>query len=255
MKHIIFSTLFAAWRRPSGALRPRRYFRAACLSAKSAFSLIELMAVMAIVSVVAGISVPAVKGITGGNLVDASASKISGLLSLARSEAIAQHTIVRFVVATDWSGQEQGANFRKMSLWAWRAESESFVPLTNWEELPVGMILEGQLPAYVRGASYAVNDASTVRGSCVFDEAFATSAEFPAGNGRENISSRFIEFLPSGAARIPSSAERRAIFVATQGFANTGQPVTYTAQSDGQPTNWAQVNVDTLTGRVHVYRP
>ena len=48
---------------------------------------------------------------------------------------------------------------------------------------------------------------------------------------------------------------RRAIFVATQGFADPGQPITYTSQANGRPANWAQVNVDTLTGRARVYQP
>jgi hypothetical protein len=84
---------------------------------------------------------------------------------------------------------------------------------------------------------------------------FATDAEFVTGAGDEQISGRYIEFLPSGAARIPNSAERRAIFVATQGFAEAGQQITYTSQAGGRPNNWAQINVDTLTGRVRVYRP
>lgn len=222
---------------------------------RSAFSLIELMSVMAIVTVVAGISVPAVKGVGGSNGLNAGAGKISGLLSLARSEAIAQHTIVRFVVATGWGGQEREANSRRMSLWAWRADIGQFEALTAWEELPTGVILESELPAYVRTSSYAADDASTVRGGCVLGEEFAADAGFTTTGGQGQISGRFIEFLPSGAARIPNSAERRAIFVATQGFAEAGRKITYTAQSNGQPLNWAQVNVDTLTGRVHVYRP
>ncbi len=209
---------------------------------------------MAIVTLLAGISVPAVKGVNGANTVAVGAGKLSGLLTLARSEAIAQHTIVRFVVAENWNGQTD-ANCRRMSLWAWRADIGSFAPLTNWEELPVGVIIERELPAYIRAAQYATDDASTVRGSSVLDESSASTAEFAAGTGQDAISTRFIEFLPSGSARIPGSAERRAIFVATQGFANPDQRLTYTSQANGQPNNWAQVNVDTLTGRVHVYRP
>ncbi len=209
---------------------------------------------MAIITLITGLSVPAVKGMTGGNTVAAGAAKLSGLLTLARSEAIAQHTIVRFVVATDWSGKDD-ANLRRMSLWAWQADSGTFVQLTNWEDLPVGIIIERELPDYIRTAPYATDDASTVRGTSVLDEASASAAEFAAGTTGEQISSRYIEFMPSGSARIPNSAERRAIFVATQGFASPDQRITYTSQANGRPNNWAQVNVDTLTGRVHVYRP
>lgn len=212
------------------------------------------MSVVTIITVLAGVSVPAFKGVTGGNALDAGASKLSGLLTLARSEAIAQHTIVRFVVATEWSGKDADANYRRMSLWAWRDDTARYEQLTNWEELPLGIIVERELPAYVQASSYASADASTVRGSCVLDE-LSASAAFTMETTQGQVAGRFIEFLPSGGARIPDSSERRAIFIATQGFANPGGRITYTSQSNARPNNWAQVNVDTLTGRVHVYRP
>lgn len=215
--------------------------------------MIELMAVMALITLVAGMSVPAMKGITGGPVVDAAASKLGGLLTLARSEAIAQHTIVRFVVAADQEGTQQENNLRRVSLWAWRADARRFLQLTNWEELPVGTVIERTLPDYVRTAQYATDDAATVRGSCVLDDEFDGDAFFSTAS--EAFQGRFIEFLPSGSARIPGSNERRAIFVTTQGFVDAQQQITYTSQANGAPTNWAQLNVDTLTGRTQIYRP
>lgn len=210
---------------------------------------------MGIITVLAGIAVPAVKGITSANALDSGAAKLSGLMTLARSEAIARHTVVRFVVATDWSGQGQDANYRRMSLWEWQPDTQSYAQFTNWEALPNGVIIERQLPDYIRGASYASADASTVRGTYVLDESLGAGAAFTPDTGGDQISGRFIEFLPSGAARIPGSSDRRAIFVATQGFGNADKHIVYTSQSNNRPANWAQVNVDTLTGRVHVYRP
>lgn len=248
MKFIL--SLFTA-RRPSRAASSsfRRQARR-----RAAFSLIELMSVVTIITIIAGVSVPAFKGVTGGNALETGAAKLSGLLTLARSEAIAQHTIVRFVVATDWSGKETDANYRRMSLWAWRDDTSRYEQFTAWEELPLGVIVERELPTYVQASAYASADASTVRGSCVLDE-LSASAAITMDTTQGQIGGRFIEFLPSGGARIPDSGERRAIFIATQGYANPGGRITYTSQSHGRPTNWAQVNVDTLTGRVHVYRP
>jgi prepilin-type N-terminal cleavage/methylation domain-containing protein len=249
MKYIL--SFLAARRRSHAASRSpfRRPVRR-----RAAFSLIELMSVVTIITILAGVSVPAFKGVTGGNALETGAAKLSGLLTLARSEAIAQHTIVRFVVATEWSGKETDANYRRMSLWAWRDDTARYEQLTNWEELPLGVVVERELPAYVQASSYASADASTVRGSCVLDE-LSASAAFTMETSQGQIGGRFIEFLPSGGARIPDSIERRAIFIATQGFANPGGRLTYTSQTNGRPNNWAQVNVDTLTGRVHVYRP
>lgn len=243
------TTFFAAHRRSPAAAPLRR--RAA---SRSAFSIIELLTVVSIITILAGVTVPAFKGVSGANALEMGASKLGGLLTLARSEAIAQHTIVRFVVATDWNGNTPDANYRRMSLWAWREDIGHYEQLTNWEELPVGVIIERVLPTYVQASAYASADGSAVRGACVLDE-LSTSATFNMDTQQGQITGRFIEFLPSGSARIPDSTERRAIFVATQGHANPGGRITYTSQGNGRPNNWAQVNVDTLTGRVQIHRP
>jgi prepilin-type N-terminal cleavage/methylation domain-containing protein len=223
-------------------------------SRRAGFSLIELMAVMTLITLAAGFVVPAVKGVTSSNTVNSGASKLQGLLNLARSEAIAQHTIVRFVVATDWPTAGEEGGFRRVSLWTWQPDSGRYLQLGKWEELPVGLVIENSLPDYVRTSSYAQADASTVRGTCVLSEDSGTDASFTAESTIGNIPTRYIEFLPSGSARIPGSPDRRAIFVTAPGFV-TGNKITHTEQSNGNSTNWAQVNVDTLTGRAQIYRP
>jgi len=222
---------------------------------RRAFSLIELLTVMAIFSMVAGVTVPALKGLTGGNAVNTGTAELSDLLTLARSEAIAQHTIVRFVVATDWSGQETDADLRRVSLWSWHADTRCFLQMTAWQELPVGLTLEPGLPAYVNAAQYAQIDGSTVQGNCVLGPDFANSAAFSAATIAGTIYTRYIDFMPTGSVTIPGGSARQAIFVATQGYADANQNVTYTSQKNGAPTNWAQINIDTLTGRAHIYRP
>ena len=115
-----------------------------------------MVAVMAVMTVVAGFTMPALKGITGGNSVDTGAATLSGMLNLARSQAIAQHTVVRFVVATGWNGLESQANLRRVSLWSWQAETGRYWQMTKWEELPVGLVLEtGRAGLCARGAAYA----------------------------------------------------------------------------------------------------
>jgi len=230
----------------------------ACLrssSRRTAFSLIEIMAVMAVITMTAGFVVSALKGLVGGNAVDAGATKLGGLLNLARSEAIAQHTIVRFVVATNWTPGDADGSMRRVSLWAWQPESGQYLPITKWEELPVGLILEKGIPDYVRTAAYAQSDAATVRGSSVLADDSAAAASFAAETNFGTISTRYIEFNPNGSARIPGSADRQAIFVAAQGYADASNNITHTAVAAGHAANWAQLNVDTLTGRTHVYRP
>ncbi|MDB6152609.1 MAG: prepilin-type N-terminal cleavage/methylation protein [Chthoniobacteraceae bacterium] len=216
--------------------------------------MIELIAVMGVISLMAGLTVPAVKGLSGSNNLNTGARKFADLLSLARSEAIARHAVVRFVVAKEWESKAD-ASLRNVSLWVWNAEVERYFQLSPWQEMPVGVTLEQASPAYLHKATYAREDRAAVRGECVFTSAFKESAEFNAGTEEEPIRSRFIEFLPSGTMRIPGGTSRQAIFVATQGYSNHDGTLTYTTRGENGPANWAQVNVDTLTGRVHVYRP
>jgi prepilin-type N-terminal cleavage/methylation domain-containing protein len=222
--------------------------------ASRAFSLVELLSVVSIMGILAGLTVPAVRGLTGAASLNAGTRKFADLLNLARSEAIVRHTIVRFVIVRDWEKNED-FNLRKVGLWAWDQEVKAFLPMTGWQELPIGIVLEPVLPDYVRKANYAAADSASVRGDCVLQREFANTAEFTVHAGDESISTRYIEFLPSGNLRIPGSSARHAIFVATQGFRNSDGSLTYTSPADGHPANWTQVNVDTLTGRARVYQP
>lgn len=224
-----------------------------------AFSLIELLTVVSVISVLAGLGVPAIKGLTGANGLNTGARKIADWINVARSEAISRHTRVRFAVAREWKASEgrEDGSLRKISLWAWDGELERYMPLTKWEELPEGVVVEPVLPDYIERAAYAQDDRSSVRGDYVLDERF-DEAEFDAGTGSEQVAARFIEFLPSGSMRIPGGVARQAIFVATQGFTNPDGSLTYTTRAGSAingPATWAQINVDSLTGRIRVYRP
>lgn len=210
---------------------------------------------MAIISLVAGFVTPALKGIVNGSTLDTGAALLAGLLNQARSEAIAQHTIVRFAVATSWPDATAEGNLRRVSLWSLDTESGRYLQIGKWEDLPVGLVLEKEIPDYVSDAAYAQNDASTVRGSSILTDDADGESSFTTESTLGDIPTRYIEFLPNGSARIPGATDRQAIFVATSGFADAGNHITHTAQTNGRAANWAQLNVDTLTGRTHVYRP
>ncbi len=223
----------------------------------SGFSVAELVVVMGIMAVLTSLTVPAIHGINNATAVSSGGGRLAGLLSLARTEAIARHTIVRFAVATNWDGNAD-ADLRKVSIWAWNAEARQYLQLTEWETLTDGTVMEPNLPGYIHEVAYARKDGASVRGDCVLDPGFAGQAEFqvetptPVGG---QVTSRFIEFLPNGGAQVPGGTSRNLIFVLAPGFRNTDGSITYNSQSAGHPTNWAQLNVDTLTGRVRFYQP
>lgn len=233
----------------SGAARLRQSIK------RRAFSFVELLSVMAVISVVSGLAVVGVNGGSAGTALETGGRKVAQYLELARSEAIRRHAVVRFVAAREWAHRDD-ATLRRFSLWAWDAEAEVFTPITPWEELPVGTVFEPELPDYTRNSSYAEADPSTVRADCILADSFAKRAGWEIEDQLSTISSRYVEFLPSGNARIPGASTRKAAFVVTQGYIDPDDgTLHYRPTTPDGPKNWAQVNVDTLTGNVRFYRP
>lgn len=221
---------------------------------RRAFSLIEVLTVLSIISIIAGFSVPAISGITRSRSLDTGARLMAGWLNVARSEAISRHTLVRFAVARDWPGKSE-ANLRKVSLWAWDTELDAFFPITPWQELPLGVAMETSLPDYLKHGAYATDDRSSIKGDFVLEENFAAKAEFDARTGDDFVRARFVEFTAAGSARLPGGTARQAMFVLTPGVAQSNGDFTRTTNANGHAANWAQINIDTFTGRVRVYQP
>lgn len=212
------------------------------------YTMVEMLAVISVVAVLSGISIPAMQSPTAAVSLSTSAREFSNLISLARSEAIARHTVVRFAVATE---VRDGSNtqLRKASLWAWSDESQNYVQLTAWQKLPEGVALEPALPEYIRSSSYAQADGASVRGDYVTTQVGGASFASPDGDTKMH----YVEFLPSGTARVPGSSGRNALFVLAPASVNPDGSYLY--HQGREAANWAQVNVDTLTGRVRLYRP
>ncbi|WP_009958609.1 GspH/FimT family pseudopilin [Verrucomicrobium spinosum] len=212
------------------------------------YTMVEMLAVISVVAVLSGISIPAMQSPTAAASLSTSAREFSNLISLARSEAIARHTVVRFAVANEVN-DGSSTQLRKASLWEWNDESQKYVQITAWQKLPEGVAVEPGLPEYIRSSSYAQADGASVRGDYVIeatgDPGFAT----PDGDARM----RYVEFLPSGTARVPGGTGRNALFVLAPASVNPDGSLLY--HQGREAANWAQVNVDTLTGRVRLYRP
>ena len=185
----------------------------------------------------------------------ASASRdLANYLTLARAEAVRHQTIVRLVFPERWPGIEDPGMFRRMSLWKWEPALEEFRQLSGWAKIPDGVVLELEYPEYARDAGYAEKDGATTRGDYALEK---RGVPFDIQIRRKETPTRFIEFLPTGGARIPEGEEKRIIIVAVEGFEDppgSGNLVR-TATGGDRPQNWAQVNIETLTGKVRVYRP
>ena len=214
------------------------------------FTLLEVLVVLMIISMIMVLSIPAIKGLTSTAGMSTSIRHISSVMTLARSHAIAKRTIVRFGIVTAWEGDSEAA-YRKYGLWEWDREEEKFVPLQEWKTLPPGLVFEKNRGDYLRSAAYAREDGSSVRG----DFLPAAEAEaFIEEVRSERVKVVFFEFTPSGAARLPGGEERNILAVVINGYMDpsSGGELVYT---DEGKKDWTQFNIDTLTGRVRIYRP
>ncbi|MFV1994074.1 MAG: Tfp pilus assembly protein FimT/FimU [Verrucomicrobiales bacterium] len=226
--------------------RPIRFRRAG-------FTLFEILAVLMVMAVLAGFSLPALIGVMGSRSLKVAAREVSNVLVLARTQAIARHTLVRFVVVDSWPG-EQGLPRSRYALWIWDEGAEDFELLSEWERLPTGLFFEPSMPAYALRSSYAMRDANTVYGDYLLGRG---EAKFVRSFEGRAVSMDFIDFLPTGAARLQQGEKYRAMVVFSEGIDDpSGVGVVYTNPDEtrGGPGNWVQMNIEKLTGRVQIYQ-
>lgn len=157
-------------------------------------------------------------------------------LNLCRSQAIAKHTAIRVGIVVTSPDSER--EFRRFSAWSWNKKLRRFEQLHEWKQLSSDLSFAAVLPDATKESVYAQKDASAVRG----DYWLSRGNAFPLSE-QEVI--RFIDFSPSGRASIPDGDRKNLLVVLKAGDAG---------QTNGL-SNWAQFNIDTLTGRVRIYRP
>ena len=220
-------------------------------SSRRGFTLLEIVVVLAIVAILAVFAVPAM--VSSGTNVSTGAEQVTATLAFARSEAIAKRTVVRFGIVTGWD-ENESAEYRKYSLWAWDRAQERYRQIQNWETLPQGLVFETRRPKYIARADYAKADPSSSRGD------YVTGGEenvFTASSQSSPVQVHYLEFKPSGRAGIEGGDMRNILFSIVPGTLHGGSfsKVAYSPQENGKPNDWAQFNIDTLTGRVRYYRP
>lgn len=230
--------------------RPRRTHS----NRSGGWSLIELMMVLGIMSIVlVYFAAMSIKPSSSQSLSSA-ARDLANYLTLARAEAVRHQTIVRLVFPKRWPGIEDPESFRRMALWKWDPPQEKFIQMGGWAKIPEGIVLEPRYPNYCLDARYAKHDGATTRGDYLLQHG---GEPFEITINRKPTQTRFIEFLPTGGARIPEGLEKRIILVAVEGFEDPPQSghIFRTTNGGDNAKNWAQVNIETLTGKVRVYRP
>ena len=205
------------------------------------FSLFELLVVIAMVGIMVGIATMSLSGMRSTALSTAT-RQVADYLNLSRSRAISQHTAIRVGVVVETDGYDDpvsDSRMRRFSSWAWNKKTKTFEQLDAWQLLPGDLIFEPRVAFFIRQSEYASKDPSAIRGHQVLAE----SASDPMRVDGQTI--RFVQFSPTGRVSIEGIEDRNIILVLRPGE----------AQSEFKGTNWAQINIDTLTGRIRIYRP
>ncbi len=222
------------------------------------FTLVEMLAVIGIIALLSALVLPALTSLNKSNALNNSGRLFIGLLSVARSEAIARRTVVRLEVATDWP--DPSFNYRKMTLTyatlAAGGTAYTYQQLGKWETLDDGVVFETRDPL-----TSAPSDGSVY--------VFSTGASAPLGDagnltfGGQDVKPVYIAFSSTGAlveqqppSGLPVPVRARLV----EGVLGASTTVTYTRRATASAgtypaVNWLDVRVNNLVGRVEVGRP
>ncbi|MEM0895860.1 MAG: prepilin-type N-terminal cleavage/methylation domain-containing protein [Verrucomicrobiota bacterium] len=223
-------------------------------SPRRAFTLLELLIVVMVVGMLITISIPAVTALTTSSGMNTSARKVSNLIELARSRAISGNTLTRFGIATTWPKNDTEA-YKKCAIWEWDRETLDFKQIQSWETMPGAVYFEPSGDAnYISAGRYAEENRSTINGDFLLspDE---SDSEFDVDVDGSTVSVRFIDFKANGRLKRLDATGRNVILLLVNGVLEGGTSMTYLEAKGGTPTNWAQINIDRLTGRPRIYRP
>lgn len=199
------------------------------------------MVVVALVGIMLGVATMSLSGLRSTTLSTAT-RQVADYINVCRSRAISEHTAIRIGVVVDSPDKADPINdsrMKRFSSWAWNKKTKSFEQLDNWQRLPGDLVFESRVANFIRASDYAHKDPSSIRGHHVFAE----TARNPMLEDGQAI--RFFQFSPTGRVSVEGNEDRNLILILRAGKTDdrfTG-------------TNWAQLNVDTLTGRVRIYRP
>lgn len=205
------------------------------------FSLTELLATMAIVAILTGLVIPAFRGVTATSI-SAGVQRVNDMLSQARSEAIVRQAPCRVAIVTKWDGNPR-ALYRAITLWKANPQSSTgWEQITSWNYLPEGSVFDPNEPS--AGPTY---NSSTP--DYLFDSSLTNT--FTQTVQGEQVEMRYIEFLPSGAARTGGAPDASNLWVRVAEGVNAGTSIEVRDNSSA----YADVVTDGLIGRVKTYRP
>lgn len=202
-----------------------------------AFSLVELIVVIAIIVLIAGLAVPALNGIKGGNDLTTNAYRLQETLDQARTYAMARNSYV--LVGITEQPPALGAPAILISVVATKDGTRNFTA-ANLTQVSRLIRLEDLKIA-------PASNPSPARPADDFDTAAAsTTFKYPLSGTQKYTFDRAIEFSPEGMAYIHAS---------TPTLARGGSVICVQPARQATSTNYAQLQIDALTGATSLDRP
>lgn len=217
------------------------------MSKLRAFSLVELLAVMCVMSILMSLAVPAISSLAKGSQMNQALTEVSGLMEMARQQAIAQNTYVWVAFNSDAASIGTDDQVRVAVL-----VSKSGSDLAAWGQDDTTQAT-AQTQLVVRPRTFnqvKLSDAGLFKSQIAALPSDAASSLGAAGftikvPGNQNeVFTKAIQFTPSGEARIAASMA---------GAVELGLQPTHGHAAD--VNNVAVVRINGLTGQTRIYRP
>lgn len=195
---------------------------------------------VALFTLLLSLTIPAL-GTLRSTRLTASGRELADFLHHCRSRAISERNVIRvgFAVASP----EATEPLRRYAAWEWEKNSRAFALCTPWRSLPPEVALAKNLPRRAPQAEYARFEPSVVSGDAVLAQPEPFQEPHPSAGGNRTVA--YFDFLPSGRARCDWGEKRNLSLCLVLA---DGEP-------SGDAENWVHFSIDTLTGRVRVYRP
>lgn len=219
-----------------------------------AFTLIELLVVMGIVVLLMAFAVPTVNSIVGGRSVARSITDVTGMLELARAQAIARRSYVYVgfanVVNSDGNSELRLGAVASMD-GTNNIASSNLQPITKVVRIPrMQMTNYSQLPTTVQ--SLVRSDAALSQNSNYVVERPQGEVQFRVGSEHFDDTTWTLPFAPEGDILSPNS---RAMFVTQVAVGLTPTKGTTLMNTSNMSRDGAVVTVYGGIGQLRIDRP
>ncbi len=207
---------------------------------KAGFTLIEMLTVIVIIVIILSIGIPAFTNLMKSGGLSGASREVANALGLARQYAITHRTTTRVVFP--YSGTV-GTTVLATNLAPWYQsyavlDVGASAYISKWEHLPLGTV-------------FMDNNVTLATPPPCLDTLNLTPMSFPFPYTNSPAATlAYIEFQPTG------GATQAATLTITEGFMNGGTVVVPTSKTiTNTLANQSVISVDSIIGRIKVFRP